>query len=205
MLRLSRRVTVSQSRYLSQGNERQWEQSEQGRRWVEHCKTLGIDNPWKVLNLSPGADWEVVKESHRKLVFSLHPDKGGDIEEFRKVSEAFSLLKERRAGIENNNHTSDNREYDDFYNQYDVSGSTPPPDNEDWKYEDNPHRRQWYLRLKKQRARVRKLHEDFEADARNKELRSKILLCIVCLAGYIFLRPLVNPEWRDKRPEHWKT
>src|ERR1035437_10008832 len=49
----------------------------------DYYKTLGIDK---------SANKEDVKKAFRKLAHEHHPDKGGNAEKFKEVSEAYSVL-----------------------------------------------------------------------------------------------------------------
>ena len=47
---------------------------------------------YKVLGLANDASVDEVKKAYRKLVLLHHPDKGGDPEEFRKITEAYNKI-----------------------------------------------------------------------------------------------------------------
>ena len=49
----------------------------------DYYKTLGVDK---------GASQEDIKKAFRKLAMEHHPDKGGNAEKFKEVSEAYSVL-----------------------------------------------------------------------------------------------------------------
>jgi hypothetical protein len=53
------------------------------RTYKEACDILGI---------SDGADKDLIKKSYHKLALKHHPDKGGDAEKFREISEAYKML-----------------------------------------------------------------------------------------------------------------
>lgn len=36
--------------------------------------TRQVDDPWAVLGVEPGTDWDTITEAHRTLVKQLHPD-----------------------------------------------------------------------------------------------------------------------------------
>ena len=55
------------------------------RTYKEACNVLGI---------SENADKETVKKAYHKLALKHHPDKGGDADIFREVSEAYKILTE---------------------------------------------------------------------------------------------------------------
>ena len=56
----------------------------------------GIDpaEAYRRLNLEAGADEEAVKRAYRRRVKEVHPDRGGDEEAFRRVTEAYETLTE---------------------------------------------------------------------------------------------------------------
>ncbi|CAH1755651.1 16103_t:CDS:2 [Entrophospora sp. SA101] len=58
-------------------------------------------NYYEILGVSPGATQKELTKAYRKLALKHHPDKGGDEEEFKKISNAYEVLMgeaERRQG-----------------------------------------------------------------------------------------------------------
>lgn len=47
---------------------------------------------YKTLNIERGASQDEIKKAYRKLAMKHHPDKGGDQEKFKEISEAFDVL-----------------------------------------------------------------------------------------------------------------
>lgn len=57
-------------------------------------RAISIQESAKLLNLSPGFTSEDLKKAYLSKVKQHHPDmKGGDPQEFRKISEAYNILK----------------------------------------------------------------------------------------------------------------
>jgi len=49
-------------------------------------------NPHQILGIDPSASEDEIKKAYRKLAMKYHPDKGGDEEKFKQISEAYSIL-----------------------------------------------------------------------------------------------------------------
>ena len=47
---------------------------------------------YKILEVSPNASIQEIKKAYRKKAIHCHPDKGGDAEEFKKITEAYEVL-----------------------------------------------------------------------------------------------------------------
>ena len=56
-------------------------------------RTDVADAAFDVLGLSPGADEAAVRRAYRRRVKEVHPDHGGDEEEFRRVQEAYDTAR----------------------------------------------------------------------------------------------------------------
>ena len=56
-------------------------------------RTDVADAAFDVLGLSPGADEAAVRRAYRRRVKQVHPDHGGDEEEFRRVQEAYDTAR----------------------------------------------------------------------------------------------------------------
>jgi DnaJ family protein A protein 2 len=52
----------------------------------------GLMSLYEVLGLSRGAGQDDIKKAYRKAALKEHPDKGGDVEKFKKIQEAYSVL-----------------------------------------------------------------------------------------------------------------
>jgi len=49
---------------------------------------------YAILNVSKGCSQDELKKSYKKLCIQHHPDKGGDENEFKKITEAYNILKD---------------------------------------------------------------------------------------------------------------
>ncbi len=52
-----------------------------------------IENNYAILGISEGASKVEIREAFRKLVLQHHSDRGGDVEEFKKIKQAYEDLK----------------------------------------------------------------------------------------------------------------
>lgn len=53
-------------------------------------------NYHETLGVSPGASQDDIKKAYRKLALEHHPDKGGNEEQFKKITEAYEYLSGKR-------------------------------------------------------------------------------------------------------------
>ena len=67
-----------------------------------------IEEACSLLGVSSDADKETIKKSYHKHALKHHPDKGGDAEKFREVSEAYKML------MEHNDGQSDDEDWENF-------------------------------------------------------------------------------------------
>ena len=51
---------------------------------------------YKILGVEKGASAEDIKKAFRKLALEHHPDKGGNAEKFKEVSEAYAVLSDKK-------------------------------------------------------------------------------------------------------------
>lgn len=63
-----------------------------------------MNNYYNILGLNENASQDEIKKTYRKLAMEHHPDKGGDEEKFKKISEAYDTL-----GDENKRQQYDNQ------------------------------------------------------------------------------------------------
>jgi hypothetical protein len=66
--------------------------------WAEYLHPSQKTAALNTLGCSPGTKPVEIRKAYRKLVMKHHPDRGGDAEEFRKLQEAFDILKLDFAG-----------------------------------------------------------------------------------------------------------
>ena len=59
------------------------------RSYADACKVLGV---------SDDAEKDTIKKAYHKLALKHHPDKGGDAETFREVSEAYGVIMDHGSG-----------------------------------------------------------------------------------------------------------
>lgn len=81
---------------------------------------------YNILNVSQGASAYDIKKAYREKVKQHHPDKGGDAELFKKITEAYDVLKDpaRKAAYDqpsgsnfsNPNHSNFESMFDSFFN-----------------------------------------------------------------------------------------
>ncbi|KEA65150.1 DnaJ-related protein [Marinobacterium lacunae] len=60
--------------------------------WRRYCGDSRIEQAWQTLGIAPGTEPEAVRRAYRRLAARHHPDRGGDVEQFRRVREAYELL-----------------------------------------------------------------------------------------------------------------
>ncbi len=53
-----------------------------------------VEQSLAVLDLGPGAGWEVVKSKYKKALHQVHPDKGGCSEQTQAIVQAYNTLKQ---------------------------------------------------------------------------------------------------------------
>lgn len=67
----------------------------QRRRWSAPAYSLHVCNwCYETLEVLPGADFEHIRRAYLRKAKECHPDKGGDVEEMKKVNEAYDLIKQ---------------------------------------------------------------------------------------------------------------
>ncbi len=77
-----------------------------------------MTNHYETLNVSKDASFEEIKKSYRKLALKHHPDKGGNSDDFKKITEAYDILsdEEKRKNYDNPEPDFSNM----FGNQHDI-------------------------------------------------------------------------------------
>ena len=64
----------------------------EGFSWSAGEQTHDVSRHYETLGLAPGATSEEVRRAYRRLAVVHHPDKGGDVEKFRAISEAYEAI-----------------------------------------------------------------------------------------------------------------
>tara|TARA_R110000824_G_scaffold89985_1_gene220216 strand:- start:1503 stop:2141 length:639 start_codon:yes stop_codon:yes gene_type:complete len=62
-----------------------------------------MTDPYQVLGVPRDADKQTIKKAYRKLAAQHHPDRGGDVEKFKEVAEAYSVLSDDQKRSEHDN------------------------------------------------------------------------------------------------------
>lgn len=75
---------------------------------MSHYDTLGVDK---------NASKDEIKKAYRKLAMKKHPDKGGDPEEFKKISEAYEVLSDDEKRQQYDNPHQGGEDVFEFFNQ----------------------------------------------------------------------------------------
>lgn len=73
-----------------------------------------MTNPYNVLGVQPGCSESELKSAYKKLAMKHHPDRGGDEEEFKRVTEAYEMIK--NGGQQQPGH--DSFHFNDFMHQF---------------------------------------------------------------------------------------
>jgi DnaJ-class molecular chaperone len=77
-----------------------------------------------ILNLKHCVNFEEVRRAYLKLSLIHHPDKGGDINEFRKINDAYTNILNRKIDHDEDKENDEDKEKYNFYvNTYVVSKS----------------------------------------------------------------------------------
>ena len=67
-------------------------------------------NPYQILGIDRNFDEVILKKAYLKKALKTHPDRGGNKEDFQKVSIAYSILLKKINDMKNNNSHNDLRE-----------------------------------------------------------------------------------------------
>lgn len=55
--------------------------------------------PHETLGVAPDASFDEVRAAYKRLAMKHHPDRGGSIDEFRRIKSAFDALSAKRGGL----------------------------------------------------------------------------------------------------------
>lgn len=73
-----------------------------------------MNDPYQILGVAPGCSESELKSAYKKAAMQHHPDRGGDEEQFKRVTEAYEIIK--NGGPQQQNHNS--YHFDDFAQQF---------------------------------------------------------------------------------------
>ena len=80
---------------------------------MDHYNTLGVPRD---------ADHDTIKKAYRKLAMQHHPDKGGDISKFQKISEAYDTLSDVDKRLAYDNPATRQQNFQGFPQDFNVNG-----------------------------------------------------------------------------------
>jgi len=79
-----------------------------------------MEDFYQILGVNQNATQDEIKKTYRKLAVEHHPDKGGDENKFKKISEAYDTI-----GDENKRSQYDNQKRNPFANMGGGGGFNP--------------------------------------------------------------------------------
>lgn len=85
---------------------------------------MNEDKYYKILGLNQNANWEEIKKAFLKIAVVTHPDKGGNVDDFKKANEAYQYFRTKFESREYSTRTSTSShtdtEYDNEYREKNV-------------------------------------------------------------------------------------
>lgn len=60
--------------------------------WSRYANQDQQSQAFAVLGLKPGAGWPLIRQSYRRMAAQHHPDRGGEVQNFLEIREAYELL-----------------------------------------------------------------------------------------------------------------
>lgn len=100
----------------------------------------GMNNLYEALGVQADANQDEIKKVYRKLATQYHPDKGGDPEQFKKITEAYSILSDnnkrrqydnQRMGQSHSGFRGFTDIFESFFNQNRSNPAPRPQSTED--------------------------------------------------------------------------
>jgi molecular chaperone DnaJ len=93
-----------------------------------------MENYYEILGVNENTPAEEIKKVYRKLAMEHHPDKGGDEEKFKKISEAYDVLSDdnKRMNYDNQrknpfgNMNGGHNPFEDLFNRFNNRASQGP-------------------------------------------------------------------------------
>ena len=91
-----------------------------------------MENYYQILGVQENTPIDEIKKKYRKLAMEHHPDKGGDEEKFKKISEAYDILSDdnKRAQYDNQrrnpfgNMGGGHNPFEDLFNRFNNRNQT---------------------------------------------------------------------------------
>jgi len=91
-----------------------------------------MENYYKILGVNENATQDEIKKTYRKLAMEHHPDKGGNEETFKKISEAYDVLsdenKKNQYDHQRKNPFGGGNSFEDFFNGFKTNFRQNVPD-----------------------------------------------------------------------------
>lgn len=91
-----------------------------------------MENYYQILGVDENATQEDIKKTYRKLAMEHHPDKGGDEEKFKKISEAYDILGDENKKTQYDNQRKNpfrgNSMFEDFFGGFHTQRKTAAPE-----------------------------------------------------------------------------
>jgi len=91
-----------------------------------------MENYYNVLGVNENATQDEIKKTYRKLAMEHHPDKGGNEETFKKISEAYDVLsdenKKNQYDHQRKNPFGGGNSFEDFFNGFKTNFRQNVPD-----------------------------------------------------------------------------
>jgi len=125
--RMNLRTNILQQQQPQQPQQQSTQYKQQQQQHKQHTLSLEYNdpnkklNPYSILNISKNYDETSLKKAYLKKAMVTHPDRGGSVDDFKKVSIAYAVLlkklKEKDSDAQHNDLKNGSREYVKSQNQ----------------------------------------------------------------------------------------